>query len=72
MGLGYSTRNSLTFVNSAAIAYGQKVGRSLKILVYAIAVVFTNPRELRVQYYYYIIAERSVWIVPNLSKNGWR
>ena len=43
-----STRNSLTFVNTTAIAYIQKVGRSLKTLVYAIAVVFTNVRELRV------------------------
>jgi len=43
------TRNSLTFVNTTAIAYTQKVGRSLNILVYAIAVVFTNVRELRVQ-----------------------
>ena len=43
------TRISLTFVNTTAIAYGQKVDRSLKILVYAIAVVFTNVRELRVQ-----------------------
>jgi len=43
------TRNSLTFVNTTAIAYIQKVSRSLKTLVYAIAVVFTNVRELRVQ-----------------------
>jgi len=43
-----ATRNSLTFVNTTAIAYMQKVGRSLNILVYAIAVVFTNVRELRV------------------------
>jgi len=43
-----ATRNSLTFVNTTAIAYTQKVGRSLKMLVYAIAVVFTNVRELRV------------------------
>jgi len=28
------------------LAYGQKVGQSLKILAYAIAVVFTNVREL--------------------------
>ena len=45
----YGTRNSLTFVNTTAIAYGQKPGRSLKVLVYAIAVVFTNVRELRVE-----------------------
>jgi len=45
-----STRNSLAFVNTTAIAYIQKVGRSLKTLVYAIAVVFTNVRELRVRY----------------------
>jgi len=44
-----TTRNSLTFVNTTAIAYIQKVGRSLKTLVYAIAVVFTNVRELRVE-----------------------
>jgi hypothetical protein len=42
------TRNPLTFVNTTAIAYKQKVGRSLKNLVYAIAVVFTNVRGLRV------------------------
>ena len=35
-------------MKTAAIAYGQKVGRSLEILVYAIPVVFTNVRELRV------------------------
>jgi len=28
-----STRNFLTFVKTTAIAYGQKIGRSLKILV---------------------------------------
>ncbi|RPB04031.1 hypothetical protein L873DRAFT_45850 [Choiromyces venosus 120613-1] len=28
-----STRNFLTFVNTTAIAYGQKIGRSLKILM---------------------------------------
>jgi len=28
-----STRNFLTFVNTTAIAYGQKIARSLKILV---------------------------------------
>jgi len=43
-------RNSLAFVNTTAtgIAYGQKPGRSLKILVYPIAAVFTNVREFRV------------------------
>jgi len=41
-------RNSLTFVNTTAIAYMQKGGGSLKILVHAIAVVFTYVRELRV------------------------
>ena len=43
-----TTRDSLTFVNTTAIAYGQKFGGSLKNLVYSIVVVFTNVRELRV------------------------
>jgi len=34
---GKCTRNSLTFVNTTAIAYMQKGGRSLKMLVYAIS-----------------------------------
>ena len=38
----------MTFVNTTAIAYGQKIGRSLIILVYALAVVFTNVMRLRV------------------------
>ena len=47
----YHTSNSLTFVKTTAIAYGQKSGRGLRILVYAIAVgVFENVRELRVSY----------------------
>jgi len=42
------TRNVLTSVGTAAIACGQEVSRSLRILVDAIAVVFTNVRTLRV------------------------
>jgi len=38
----------MTFVSAAVIVYGQKIGRSLMILVYAIAVVFTNVMRLRV------------------------
>ena len=34
-------------MNTTAIAYIPNAGRSLEILVYAIAVVFTNVRELR-------------------------
>ena len=45
---GGRTRISLTSVNTTAIVYKQKVGQSLKILMYAIAVVSTNVRELRV------------------------
>jgi len=44
----YGTRNSLTFENQLLLRMGQKSGRSLKILVYAITVVFANVRELRV------------------------
>jgi len=43
-----ATRKRMTFVNTTAIAYGQKIGRSLMVLVYAIAVVFTNVMRLRV------------------------
>ena len=39
----------MKFVNTTAIAYGQKIGRSLIILVHAIAVVFTNVMRLRVE-----------------------
>jgi len=42
------TRKRMTFVSAAVIVYGQKIGRSLMILVYAIAVVFTNVMRLRV------------------------
>jgi len=45
---GTGTRNSLTFENQLLLRMGQKSGRSLKILVYAITVVFANVRELRV------------------------
>jgi len=38
----------MTFVNTTVIAYGQKIGRSLMVLVHAIAVVFTNVMRLRV------------------------
>ena len=38
----------LIFANPTVTVSGQKVSRSLKILVYAIAVVFKNDRELRV------------------------
>jgi len=41
----------MTFVNTTVIAYGQKIGRSLMVLVYAIAVVFTNVMRLRVSNY---------------------
>jgi len=44
----FCTRNFLTFVNTTAIAYGQKIDQSLRILVHAIAAVFTNVRKLRV------------------------
>ena len=47
-GAGTCTRNVPTFVDTAAIAYGQKISRSLRILVDAIAVAFTNVRTLRV------------------------
>ena len=43
------TRKRMMFVNTTTIAYGQKIGRSLIILVYAIVVVFTNFMLLRVQ-----------------------
>ena len=45
----YTTRNALRFINTTAIAYGQKINRSLRILLlqHAIAVVFTNFRRLR-------------------------
>ena len=38
----------MTFVNTTAIAYGQKIGRNLIILVY---VVFTNVMPLRIASY---------------------
>jgi len=41
----------MTFVNTTAIAYGKKIGRNLIILVYAIAVVFTNVMRWRVGYF---------------------
>ena len=39
-------RNFLTFVNTTAVAYGPKVGQSLKTFVYAIVVVFINGESL--------------------------
>jgi len=51
-GAGTCTCNVLTFVGTAAIACGQKISRSFRILVDAIAVVFTNVRTLRVLVYY--------------------
>ena len=46
---GYPYGNVLTLVNTTAIAYWQKTSRSLRICWYAIAVVFTNIRTLRVE-----------------------
>ena len=43
-----STRNSLTFVNTTAIAYTKVLRLRPTFCMYAIAVVFTNVRELRV------------------------
>jgi len=42
------TRNSLTFVNTTAIAYTKMLRLRRTFCIYAIAVVFTNVRELRV------------------------
>jgi len=42
------TRNSLTFVNTTAIAYTKMLRLRRTFCMYAIAVVFTNVRELRV------------------------
>jgi len=39
-----TTRNVLMFINATVIAYEKKVGLSLKTLVSAIAMVFTNLR----------------------------
>jgi len=38
----------MAFVNATGIAYGQKISRSLMILVVCVAVVFTNALHLRV------------------------
>ena len=48
MELSRGTRNSLTFVNTTAIAYTKFLRLRPTFCVYAIAVVFTNVRELRV------------------------
>jgi len=45
----FTTRNSLTFLNTAAIAYTKILRLRPTFCMYAIAVVFTNVRELRVQ-----------------------
>ena len=44
----YCTRNSLTFVNTTAIAYTKILRLRSTFCPYAIAVVFTNVREIRV------------------------
>jgi len=44
-----STRNFLTFANTTAIAYRQKLTGASRFWRYAIAVVFANVRKLRVQ-----------------------
>jgi len=51
------TRNFLTFANATVIAYGQKTGQSLRILV----AVFAKVRKLRVE-----MARRGpvLWAVP--------
>ena len=46
------TRNSLTFVNTTAIAYTKILRLRSTFCPYAIAVVFTNVREIRVQVSY--------------------
>jgi len=52
-----STRNFLTFANATVIAYGQKTGQSLRILL----AVFAKVRKLRVE-----MARRGavLWAVP--------
>ena len=48
LALSAITRNFLTFVNTIAIAQGQDPGKKAEFWPYAIAVVFTNVRTLRV------------------------